>query len=264
MRSQRAVPRDVLPLPFLESEASSGVGGRSRVRRRCRRAHVREWANETIAALNEMHAGRSDVKPSGLRPSLVQHMSLERIRRAVEALGPPPAGVTRQGALSELLARHGYDGKCVTAVPLDLSRISLPEAGTRPVPLASLFGRSDKKLIKDFIRDKVLSTENAARKLEETGLRAPYMDPGLRRDQRRYGELLRRMDACGMISWSLSGQVSAGLFAVKKKADRQRLIVEARVANTHLGPPDSVSLATGAALGSVEVDAGAPFVALAG
>jgi hypothetical protein len=104
-------------------------------------------------------------------------------------------------------------------------------------------------VFKRFFRQKLLSSEVAADRVTASELRRLYNDPGLRRDPRKYGELLRRMDAAGMLAWSASGIVTAGLFVVRKKGDRQRLIIEARVANMHFGDPDHVHLATGAASG---------------
>ena len=51
---------------------------------------------------------------------------------------------------------------------------------------------------------------------------------------------------------------SVGVFAVAKKSGKQRLIIDARPANFWFGEPDSVSLATGAAMSYLEVpeDAG--------
>ena len=48
-------------------------------------------------------------------------------------------------------------------------------------------------------------------------------------------------------------QERVGLFAVRKKSGNQRLIIDARPANFWFGEPDSVSLATGAAMSYLEV-----------
>jgi hypothetical protein len=47
-----------------------------------------------------------------------------------------------------------------------------------------------------------------------------------------------------------------GAFAVAKKNGKQRLVIDARIANLHFEPPEKVRLATGSTFSMVEVDDG--------
>ena len=89
-------------------------------------------------------------------------------------MGRPPEGMTRQGALSELLAGRGYLGESASTVaPLDIDLLSLPRAGS-PVPLAALLGPGGQQVVEDFIRRKVLPNDVAEGRLKECGVKTAY------------------------------------------------------------------------------------------
>eukprot|EP00974_Lingulodinium_polyedra_P072435 7010605-Lingulodinium_polyedra.AAC.1 len=60
--------------------------------------------------------------------------------------------------------------------PLRAESPDLPAAGLRPVSLGQAVGEEGRKIEKRLI-DKLLSNEIGGRKLKETGLRRPYLDP---------------------------------------------------------------------------------------
>ena len=257
--------RDLLPLPSIDvvdGDESTFGSSRCAGRRTLKRAHIEKWAEECRTALNEMAGRSAEAKPSVARPTLMQRCALRNIVRSVAAVGPPPADACAEGALRELLANKGYSGQPVALAPLDVGLLSLPGPGMQPLEVAGLLGDDGCGVVERFVKTKLLPKAKAAEKLAQCGVKKAYMDPGVRRDKRKYAQLLRRLEESGMIEWQLTGEPNCGLFTVWKKASggvrKQRLIVDCRRVNAMFGPPDKVSLATGQALGSIEVDSGKP------
>ena len=68
------------------------------------------------------------------------------------------------------------------------------------------------------------------------------------RSQRRFAGLLARLVKSGMISFPSSpGHTEVGLFILRKKDGRQRLVVDARPASFFFNPPPPTSLPSGSA-----------------
>ncbi|CAK0855346.1 unnamed protein product [Prorocentrum cordatum] len=77
--------------------------------------HCEDWARCCAITLNELDRGSADPHPQGQRASAGQERSLGMIQAAVAELGRPPADLTRQGALAELLAKRSYTGEKVSS-----------------------------------------------------------------------------------------------------------------------------------------------------
>eukprot|EP00959_Pyramimonas_sp_CCMP1952_P193473 4045895-Pyramimonas_sp.AAC.1 len=84
------------------------------------------------------------------------------IQTAVAELGRPPADLTRQGALAELLAKRSYTGEKVSVARLDMSLLSLPSGGDGPRALSTLLGDVGPTVVEAFLKDKVLPPSEAA------------------------------------------------------------------------------------------------------
>ena len=89
--------------------------------------------------------------------------------------------------------------------------------------------------------------QRGAHNLADSGVHA-YMDPGLRCASRRYHRFVRRLYKCGMIDSDGGGDVACeiGLFAVTKKGDKQRLVLDCRTANFYFTDPSATRLHTAA------------------
>ena len=188
-----------------------------------------------------------------------QKCVLKHVLGCVDALGPPPVdddGVRVPGrvALQELLAKQGYGGGAT--VSLDINLLSLPSLEGSPVPLEELLGPGGHQFVQEFVNSAVLPKNAAQSKAEASGLRSAYMDTSLRSDPARYGRLLERLRAAGMIEYRRSGKARCGLFAVHKKGGRQRLIVDARLSNCCFTDSKPVSLCSGATLGAIKMEEG--------
>ncbi|CAK0872357.1 unnamed protein product [Prorocentrum cordatum] len=247
----RVVNRDLLPLPHYRLPSMGSDDGGER-------AHCEDWARCCAITLNELDRGSADPQPQGQRASAGQERSLGMIQAAVAELGWPPADLTRQGALAELLAKRSYTGEKVSVARLDISLLSLPAGGDGPRALTTLLGDEGPMVVDAFLRDKVLPPSEAAARVAESALKRPYYDPSLQGRPRRHARLLAALDGAGMLEWRRHGSPRVGLFTVWKKNGKQRLIVDARLSNLCFASPDSVDLATGGSFASLEVDPGPP------
>ena len=171
--ASRGTPRDPLPLPLVAN--AGGASGTLPGCRATRQGHGRRAAasadvNRCIEALNEMYAagrplGRVDVPDVDTQPSAIQQKCLTHIRESVLHLGAPPCGLSPAEALRELRVLGAYDQEPCTRAAFDSSRVSIPDVGGTPVPLAELWGPGGAEAVERFISDKVLPSDAAASRL---------------------------------------------------------------------------------------------------
>ena len=203
-----------------------------------------------------MACGPSPKRSSNVKPSGAQESFLCRLRRAVADLGKPPEGLSGQEALGALLSRQGYAGESAALAPLDVDLLSLPPPGHTTRSLEELLGQDGAELSKALI-GKLLPKEMAAENIQTCKAKKPYCDPRLR-DRRRYLALVERLLGCGLVRFVRKPRCEVGVFAVWKKHQRQRLILDARWSNEWFKGAADVRLATGSGLGAIEVDGGSP------
>ena len=173
--------------------------------------------------------------------------------------GRPPPDFSTKDALSELQVSGPYDADHTgLRASLIVDRLSLPASGSQPVDLASLLGCDGQQWIKEFVNSKVLPKQDAAAAKQQAGFRRPYNDPVLNSDV-IYGRLIHKMIDSGVVDLTvnpLEAIQQVGVFAVRKKNDRQRLVVDARGSNFWFSEPGHVHLPTGSALSRLELGPG--------
>ncbi|OLQ05790.1 hypothetical protein AK812_SmicGene10971 [Symbiodinium microadriaticum] len=255
----------------LARKKRGGKGGQvplaRRVSRGCRQRiglknHKVEDVNAATWALNSMYNG-AGVTPLGGGPansfdgtSAAQAEVIHRIQHAVEALGAPPSDLTVPEALRSLRCGGYTDlGQSVGALTnYQPDLVSLPEAGWQPINLDALGGKVRGRSISSFIQEQLLPAETAHMKVKDSGVERPYSDPRFR-DPRVYGDFVSRLLQSSIVDLSMQdGRERVGLFFVSKKANKLRLIIDARRSNAHFRPPSYVHLATGDSLSRLEVD----------
>ena len=132
-------------------------------------------------------------------------------------------------------------------------KVSLPSAEVMPVQLSAAMGPDGQSMVEDFIYDQVLSEDGARSKLEASGIERCYTDPKLR-SQTTYEEYVDRLRGLGLVDFSVEKTVEeAGIFFVKKKGDRLRMILDCRRSNCWFKEPKGVKLTTGESLSKIRV-----------
>ena len=176
----------------------------------------------------------------------------------MDSLGPP-SDLSGPEALEALRVSSGYM-ETPTMCPLgsfDPAAVSLPSEGMSPVPLEMLWGSGGRSVVEDFTFQRMLCPEAVKSKLEESGVERVYQDPAFH-NPKTYAGFVQRLHELGLVEYSLEkSREEVGLFFVKKKNNKLRLIMDCRRSNCHFEEPQSVQLATGDALSRIEVEEGA-------
>ena len=154
------------------------------------------------------------------------------MKQAILDAGKPPDGMTGQEALAELRAKPGYGSDPTHLAPMDLDLISLPPPSSSAATLDMIFGEEARNF-----RHRLLSMVSAdaevKRRKNDVGLKAPYVDPLLRTSARKYADFCRLLHARGLVVFRHQGRERVGAFTVWKKSGKQRLVIDARLANLH-------------------------------
>ena len=262
LQVDRAVPRDLFPLPLLPGARSDTAGmGRRSQRRALHRWREMEETNRTLAALNSMYSApaKQGHATSFFRTSAAQARAIDFIRQSVHEMGRPPADLSGPEALRQLRAAGAYDGgdQAVVGVPSPYNpeSVSLPSPGWQPIDLAALWGADGHEMVGDFTRSKLLPLSDARQHVLASGVEKPYWDPCLKHKP-TYGKFLSRLWASNLIDFVLEPcREEVAIFFVTKKAGRLRMIIDARRSNCHFTDPEYVHLCTGEALSRLEADA---------
>ena len=257
----RHVPRDLFPLPLVTAkEVPSDLKAGRKVRRRLEKAfHVDQMVNGCIKSLNSLYSGgRVDsAKSCSSGISLAQQMAVKHITNSVHQLGAPP-DLTGAEALRQLRAFDGYgDDQAPCAVkPYDSTLLSLPEHGSKAVPLHRLLGEDGMEIVGEFIHSRLLDEGEAHRNLVGCGLRQCYSDPRLRIPS-VYREFVSRLASADVVEFSLEApRERIEMFFVGKKDGRLRMVADCRRSNCWFSSPDRVKLCTAEALSRISLDPG--------
>ena len=256
----REVDRDIFPLPrVLNSRPPLGLFSRKSQQRIGRRRHFEQEVDHTVDALNTMYGrpGGPHKRYGGSNSGPIssgQAHALEFVEDACRRVGAPPL-LSGPEALEELRVAEGYDD-LPTSCPLgsfNPDLVSLPSEGMNPVPLECLWGEGGQQEVEDFTVHQTLCIAEARERLDQCGLSKCYEDPQFR-DRRKYASFLHRLLDLGLITLGLEPAVeTVGIFFVKKKGGKLRMILDCRRSNCHFSTPENIKLATGESMSRMEL-----------
>ncbi len=170
----------------------------------------------------------------------------------------PPPDVMPARAFDELCQSLEYGRGSVLPshlAPLDIDLLSLPAEGNSALDIATLWGEGGETKVEEFCEISILPIEKARPTPEWVGPRRPYFDDSLR-SQKKYVELIKRMMSSGMLDFADSCTEVVGIFAVRRKSGKQRLIVDARRSNQHFTEPKTVHFASADAFTLLSLEEG--------
>lgn len=189
-------------------------------------------------------------------PEALQAASVQRIRVGAERMCRElPTGNDRD-VFADVVGGLDYQGESTTAVGLEESLLSLPLQGAVPKPLSGLLGPTGEVEVHQIVNEMLLPIEEARENLAAASTPPAYIDPGLRRSKKRYVKFVLDLVERVILSPSFKNQADVGVFAVKKKNGKQRLVVDARRSNVCFRTPSSVALPTSAAFSRLHVPEG--------
>ena len=122
--------------------------------------------DDSVTALNTLYGASSDEGGVCGTTTLAQRAALDRLGAAARSLGRPPADLSGEEALGELLAKIDYSGSAGHVVPLEVDRLALPRVGFTPVPMATLDARLDLNLSQRLI-DAVLPADEGDARIQD-------------------------------------------------------------------------------------------------
>lgn len=245
------------PVPRVEKATSECKDlSRSVVRRLEAQTKVDVWVRDVVIALNSMFSGEENWGSfeEAFAPTLSQKICLANLKQAVLDAGKPPDGITGSGALDELRTKPGY-GDCANLAPMDLDLLSLPKPGSTAASMEVIFGEAAEGFSRRLM-SKVSADVEVKKRLEGCEIKMPYVDPSIRHCPRKYAEFCRMLHQRGLVEFHTSFKQQVGVFTVWKKNGKQRLVIDARLANLHFDQPEKVELATGSTFACIEVDNG--------
>ena len=250
---------DLLPLPVGASLHACLFGWRDRAAmsggqlRKARRQRAEErWLEKGIVALNTL-GGRGILPSASGPPTAAQVAAIRRLARCYGHLPVDSECLSPQAAWKALLGeRTGYtDSRGANGNIASFRRgaVALPSCVAGLVSL--------EEVLPPALRDTVLGVEGLLRPSEEVepdlldfgGSLA--MDPRLAGGSDCYAGLLEDLLEKGIVEVDSEITETCGLFVVKKKDGRQRLIFDTRRSNLHFRVPPYTSLCSGEALASL-------------
>ena len=198
-------PRELLPapLPFsaAELDVATVTGGRSVKRRARQGAFWKRWANESVAAINELF-GHGDLASSEFTSSLGQRRCMERVTKACQGFGAPPP-LSPAEAFIELCGQRpgSYSEAARGPQPYRREALSLPAAaGTCTVAEEVLRGR-DLTCWQGWSQHLLRTKSDAAHQIAASGISEPYLDSRLRSSRRHYAQFVGDLLSRGLLSF---------------------------------------------------------------
>ena len=226
---------------------------------KCKLARLME---EATWGLNWMHGelSRAPLRRTGhpARESKIRILH-GQVQRRIEELGLRALDSTRalnqKEAMQSLLkGRSPYTFSSSTAVvPVDVSKVALAENLDSAPYLDELLPSQDSKLITGDLAGILRPLPQVAAINEVFGIATSYMDEKLKRSKRLYAKFINMCRSRGMIKLSLKARSVQGVFFVRKKDGRQRMIIDCRPCNRLFLDPPGTQLLTGEGLSEIEI-----------
>jgi len=209
--------------------------------------------NETIDALNWC-SGVSDF--AGESVALAQQVAVDHIVKVHRESARCPRDITTQAAREELLGGPSdYGGSSSLVVTYDEQKVSIPQAGASPTPLASVLPDSDCECLERFGEKMLIGPDEwgTITQNERDVHIKPFMDKRLAGDVGLYEQFVQRLRDCGLVRFGVRSRTMVTPFFVRKKNDRQRLVIDCRPANRCFKVPPPVFLGTSSEWGGLRV-----------
>ena len=196
--------RDILPLPSFDLNLfDRNLVSRSISRRLSRKNRTVEWANDGIHTLHRLGCGISKRPLDAGPPGAGTRAAVAHIHHAYASLGKPPDSITFEGALSELLSGAGYyNDSRVDIAPYDKDRVSWPDKGAIPVPLAAHLDKADCENLANWESFMLRDKQDFRQHISNSKTCKPYCDPSLFASRKTYADFLLRRSKTTAAQWT--------------------------------------------------------------
>lgn len=241
--------RNVFPLPPIPGGEQSGP-------------HSGDWswfANRGIQALNEI-SGCMNSLISSKKPTRVQKRALSHIAKAYQEVWVAPEEEPGKSCLQELCSSSRLYFKDRSDVqPYSRDLVSWPEVESLPVPLEGCLPHADRERLAAW-QDQMLKKDSGDQDVQ--GVCQPYSDPILKHNSAEYAGFLQELQKRNMISYQRTDKYPSmlGIFFVRKKSGKLRLIFDTRQLNQLFIDPPSTDLPSADAFTRLEIPDGEEFL----
>ena len=235
--------RDLLPLrlPVAEDGIFDRDLSRGTRQRILRRLAADAWFREGVQTLNNLYDG-SDAGP--FAPIGSQAAALSSLAQKYRCVGPPPQSRPEEAlqALLGSMSVYSSDNIECNIASFDEALVSCPEPGSRPVRIAQYLAPDVSKLLSLANSSELLADEDALSRCEPV---RPYIDQILAHSPVHMGRFFGRLFKSRMLQL-VPGKFdhTVGLFFVRKKSGKLRLILDTRGANNYFVKPRPSRLPT--------------------
>jgi len=238
---------DPFPLPRLSSHG----GGQGSLQQLTQRIDA------SFKALNDLASApfHSAIEPD-LPLTSTQKWIMEDVARRVQRHGDLPTEMDEQQVLADMTTRASlYSQGAANLVPCDLDKIKILKRELNLTPIEKLLPAESAAYVLNFEDLIEKDAAELADTAETTDPIEPYWDPSLRGDWLKRLELYRALYRVGLLTFRRRRKGRIAFFTVGKKDGKQRLICDARDANSKHKRPPRTQLSTPA--GFIDLDLGA-------
>ena len=222
-----------------------------------------DWANRGIKALNEL-SGCANSQFSKKKPTRAQRRVIDSIAKAYRDVGgdfslhDPPG----HSCLQELCtSSHLYETDRSDVQPYAREKVSWPEVKSHPVPLEGCLPHADREWLAAW-------QEQMLRPMDSHSVEKvqPYTDPILKHNQGEYIGFLKELQDRNMLRFQRAEghPFMLGIFFVRKKYGKLRLIFDTRLLNQYFNDPPNTDLPSADAFTRLETCENASFYAGSG
>ena len=225
------------------------------------RDSLEHLVDDAVVALNSLdgaRAGRPLVEvgrtPDPQEATPLQRSLLDRLETCGRSLGPAPPDLHDRRALVDVMGCRDFYriDDVTTRVPLNLDYLKICSERLPLKQVADVVGEEARPFALDPEKY-IEKSEQEAALVSEHGI-VPYVDPQLANDPAKFKELIGKLDAAGLIAYTVEAFSFVGVFAVLKKAGPwQRLVIDARVPNLLHRRAPYAPLAAPSALANVDL-----------
>ena len=226
-----------MPLPFGSETGVKKTLSRGTRRRILGTQHRMLWANDAVRTLNDL-TGCSSQEPSLVPVNGAQEEAVTFLKESFLQIPNPDPSITPAGAFEALCGKmtpYGEQSGTIVNYGPDAS-VSWPELGCSARPLEELLAEADSNMVCGPNPSLLRSASDAVRMTSESGINRPYVDPAFR-SPRVYAKFLLDAHARGLLEWHFETDSLVGVFFVRKRDGRLRLILDTRLCICKFQPP---------------------------
>ena len=256
-RNRELFPLPVSPLHGLSATSASKSLSRAVRRRICRKNHNSTWLADGFRSINELSGYPFSSPPEG-PCNASQAAAVDYMTGLYSKVPPPPEGLTGAGALSELCAASSRYSPVETAgaAPYNKDLVSWPPAGTIPCDIVSNLSEADSHLVVGWETSMLNSLDERQVHSAAADRPRPFLDPSLVAKPAVYGDFVATLHEAGMLQWRIGGPSYLGIFFVRKKSGKLRIILDTRDLNGFFKAPPSTQLPSASAFAGLETQRG--------